>query len=355
MATTNDPSTILRDSDFPELTNDLILRAARGEHVERTPVWIMRQAGRYLPEFREARKRNDFFTICRSPELACEVTLQPIDRYAGLLDASIIFSDILVVPQAMGMEVQMLEKQGPHFPNPSKLRRPSPPQQEPNIHETLQYVMDAITLTRKSLNGRYPDASKELLACLSTLKAGAQMLQVFDSNAGELAPSDFSHFVLPGLLEIATRVKSELKALNLSAPIVVFARNAHYALEPLSDSDYDVIQVDFTLSPHVVHNAVKHKKVVQGNADPSLLYASAEKIESTVKDMLDGFGTSNGYIANLGHGMYPDHDPEHLKAYLTAIKEYSTAKNASTTAGGKKRKTASAQGSPVKSPTKAKK
>ncbi|KAJ3072827.1 Uroporphyrinogen decarboxylase in heme biosynthesis, partial [Rhizoclosmatium hyalinum] len=324
MATTNDSSTILRDSDFPELTNDLILRAARGEHVERTPVWIMRQAGRYLPEFREARKRNDFFTICRSPELACEVTLQPIDRYAGLLDASIIFSDILVVPQAMGMEVQMLEKQGPHFPNP--LKTPADLallNKNPNIHETLQYVMDAITLTRKSLNGRvpligftgapwtlmaymiegggsktyskaktwlykYPDASKELLACLvdtcvnylvAQVKAGAQMLQVFDSNAGELAPSDFTHFVLPGLLEIATRVKSELKALNLSAPIVVFARNAHYALEPLSDSDYDVIQVDFTLSPHVVHNAVKHKKVVQGNADPSLLYASAEKIE----------------------------------------------------------------------------
>ncbi|KAI9348129.1 Uroporphyrinogen decarboxylase [Obelidium mucronatum] len=377
------PPQLLTAADFPPLKNDLILRAAKGEKVERTPVWIMRQAGRYLPEFREARKRNDFFTICRTPELACEVTLQPIDRYEGLLDASIIFSDILVVPQAMGMEVQMLEKVGPHFPKPLKTPEDlSLLITNPDIKETLGYVMDAITLTRTKLDGRVPligftgapwtlmaymiegggsktyskaktwlykysEASKELLGYLTDVcvnylvaqvKAGAQMLQVFDSNAGELAPAEFNEFVLPGLLDIASRVKAQLKDLDLEAPIVIFARNAEYALEDLNKSQYDVVQVGFTLAPSAVRKIVK-KKTVQGNADPSLLYAPVEKIKSAVEEMLDGFGTGSGYIANLGHGMYPDHDPEHLKAYLTAIKEYSTAKNANTPAA-KKRKAA---------------
>ncbi|KAJ3018285.1 UNVERIFIED_CONTAM: hypothetical protein HDU68_011236 [Siphonaria sp. JEL0065] len=386
---------ILRNADFPVLKNDLILRAAKGEQVERTPVWIMRQAGRYLPEFREARKRNDFFTICRTPELACEVTLQPIDRYEGLLDASIIFSDILVVPQAMGMEVQMLEKVGPHFPKPLKTPEDlSLLVTSPNIHETLGYVMDAITLTRTKLDGRvpligftgapwtlmaymiegggsktyskaktwlymYPEASKQLLGwlvdvCVAYLveqvKAGAQMLQVFDSNAGELGPLEFEEFVLPGLLDLVVRVKKELREIDAEVPIVIFARNAEYALESLNESEYDVIQVGFTLSPHTVRKQVT-KKVVQGNADPSLLYAPVEKIKSAVKIMLDGFGTQSGYIANLGHGMYPDHDPEHLKAYLSAIKEYSTAKNtAASSSPAKKRKAVGKleNGSPAK-------
>ncbi|KAJ3094612.1 hypothetical protein HK100_006086 [Physocladia obscura] len=360
---------ILRDSDFPALKNNLIIRAAKGETIERTPVWIMRQAGRYLPEFREARKRNDFFTICRNPELACEVTLQPIDRYAGLLDASIIFSDILVIPQAMAsQEVQMLEKVGPFFPQPlitpADLARLT---LAPNVHETLQYVFDAITLTRTKLDGRvpligftgapwtlmaymiegqgsktyakakawlykYPVASKKLLSAITDLvveylvaqvKAGAQMLQVFDSNSGELGPDLFNEFLVPGLLQIAEKVKSKLKDIFLDVPIIIFARNSHYALETLSKSAYNVIQVDFTLSPEFVHSQVQRRKVIQGNADPSLLYADPENIRKVAEKMLDGFGTSQGYIANLGHGMYPDHDPEHLKAYLQSINENS--------------------------------
>ncbi|KAJ3416841.1 hypothetical protein HDV05_008426 [Chytridiales sp. JEL 0842] len=354
----------LRDSDFPPLKNDLILRAARGETLERTPVWIMRQAGRYLPEFREARKRNDFFTICRTPELACEVTLQPIDRYGELLDASIIFSDILVVPQAMGMEVQMLEKQGPHFPEPlrtpddlSKLTYPV------KTAEALGYVMDAITLTRKELNGRVPlfgfvgapwtlmaymiegggsktlskaktwlfkyqEASHKLLQMITDIivdylveqaKAGAQLLQVFDSWAGELSPQEFNTYSLPYLKEIAIKVNKALKALNYDVPLVVFARGAHYALKDLAELEYAVISLDWTITPQQAREQTGGKVTLQGNADPSLLYADPAEIRSVVKKMLDGFGTEKRYIANLGHGMYPDHNPEHLKAYLEAI------------------------------------
>lgn len=151
-------SKIYTDKDFPVLKNDLILRVVKGEKVEKTPVWIMRQAGRYLPEFREVRAQHDFFTVCRSPELACQVTLQPIDRYEGLLDASIIFSDILVVPQAMGMEVQMIPGKGPHFPDPlvtpACMTKLLPP--PINVDHSLSYVYEAITMTRTKLNGRVP-------------------------------------------------------------------------------------------------------------------------------------------------------------------------------------------------------
>ncbi|KAJ3105929.1 hypothetical protein HDU97_007275 [Phlyctochytrium planicorne] len=353
----------LRDTDFPTLKNDLILRVARGEEVERVPVWIMRQAGRYLPEFREARKKNDFFTICRTPELACEVTLQPIHRYNGLLDASIIFSDILVVPQALGMEVQMLEKKGPHFPNPletpedlKKLTYPV------DTSVALKYVFDAITLTRRELKGEvplfgfagspwtlmaymieggssktlgkakswlfnYPEESHRLLKIvtdvvveflINQVKAGAQLLQVFDSWAGELSPSDFEAFSLPYLKDIARRVSSELKKLNYHVPLVVFARGAHYALESLGKSEYDIISIDWTMDPKKARE-LANGKVLQGNADPSTLYGPEKHIRSIVKKMIEDFGPKSKYIGNLGHGMYPDHDPERLKIYLEAV------------------------------------
>ncbi|KAJ3161589.1 hypothetical protein HK101_000791 [Irineochytrium annulatum] len=362
--------------EFPALTNDLILRAARGLPVERVPVWIMRQAGRYLPEFREARKRNDFFTICRTPELACEVTLQPIDRYAGLLDASIIFSDILVIPQAMGLEVQMLEKVGPHFPDP--LRSPEDLTRltfPVDVDEALGYVYEAISLTRRELRGRVPligfvgapwtlmaymiegGGSKTLSKAKSWLfrhekeshkllqmitdvtvdfligqvRAGAQLCQVFDSWGGELSPSDFATFSLPYLSQIATRVKKGIEALDIpvsehGVPMIVFARGANHAVEALSHLEYDVVSVDWCITPQNAKAAAGGRVTLQGNADPSVLYAEKDKIRSVVKEMLEGFGTTERYIGNLGHGMYPgdcvselDHDPEHLKAYLEAI------------------------------------
>ncbi|KAJ3290329.1 Uroporphyrinogen decarboxylase in heme biosynthesis [Borealophlyctis nickersoniae] len=364
------------DADFPKLKNDLILRVARGEKVERAPVWIMRQAGRYLPEFREVRAQHDFFTVCRTPSLACLVTLQPIDRYP-LLDASIIFSDILVVPQALGLEVQMLPEKGPHFPAPlvtpadmSRLKT------EVNVDVELGYVFDAITLTRQGLDGRvplfgfvgapwtlmaymiegggsktlskaktwlwkWPQESKALLQRITDVivdflvgqvKAGAQLLQVFDSWAGELPPHLFEEFSLPYLMQIPVRVRAALKVLdptgNLAKiPMVVFARNAHNALEVLSSPplNYDIVSLDWTLDPKEARKRTGGRVVLQGNADPTVLYGSKEVIEKEVEKMLKGIGCKEKYIANLGHGMNPDHDPEHLGWYLQAIVSESSA------------------------------
>ena len=323
------------------------------------------------PEFREVRAKHGFFDVCRTPELACEVTLQPIDRYPTL-DASIIFSDILVVPQALGLEVQMLEKQGPHFPNPlvdpshlSRLR------QHVDVDVELGYVFEAITLTRTKLNGRvplfgfvgapwtlmaymiegggsrtlskakswlfnHPEESKRLLQRITDVtvdflvgqvKAGAQLLQVFDSWAGELSPQLFNEFSLPYLLQIPPRVRAALKQLDPTGslhkiPMVCFARNAHYALEVLSDpakSGYNILSLDWTLDPKEARRRTGGRVTLQGNADPAVLYASKEVIEREVEEMLKAFGGKERYIANLGHGMHPDHDPERLGWYLQAI------------------------------------
>jgi uroporphyrinogen decarboxylase len=355
-------------SDFPPLKNDLILRVIKGLPVKKTPVWIMRQAGRYLPEFRAARLRNDFFTICRTPELACEVTLQPIDRYDGLLDASIIFSDILVVPQAMGLEVQMVPGKGPHFPNPLNTPDDINRLKDVDVDIELSYVFDAITLTRQKLEGRvplfgfagapwtlmaymiegggsktlskaktwlykYPDQSHLLLQKITDVvvhflvgqaKAGAQLLQVFESNGGELSKDTFDRFSLPYLNQIATRVKAALQDVKLDVPVCVFARDSHYALEQLDLSPYDVVSLDWTVTPENARQRVK-SKTLQGNADPSLLYADKEVIREEVKKMVKAFGKEK-YIANLGHGMYPDMDPDHLEAYLIAIRDFTTEK-----------------------------
>lgn len=276
------------------------------------------------------------------------MTLQPIDRFAGLLDASIIFSDILVVPQALGLEVQMLEKVGPHFPaplvDPSHLSRLNA---NVNVHEALGYVYEALTLTRRQLGGRVPlfgfvgapwtlmaymiegggsktlskakawlykweAESHKLLQIITDVivqflvgqvRAGAQMLQVFDSWAGELSPKDFNTFSLPYMRQIATRVKAELG--DRAVPMMVFARGAHYALESLVDSDFDGMSLDWTIDPAQARSRSACKKVLQGNADPCLLYGPKETIHSRVREMLTGFGPKSKYIANLGHGMYP--------------------------------------------------
>ncbi|KAJ3117370.1 Uroporphyrinogen decarboxylase in heme biosynthesis [Phlyctochytrium bullatum] len=274
---------------------------------------------------RESRKKNDFFTICRTPELACEVTLQPITRYSGLLDASIIFSDILVVPQALGMEVEMLEKVGPHFPNP--LRTPADIDKLKFPVDTsvaLRYVYDAITLTRKELKGevplfgfagapwtlmaymiegggsktlgkakgflfKYPEESHRLLRMITVVivdflvdqvKAGAQVW--------ELSPGDFETFSLPYLSEIADKVSAALTALNYKVPLVVFARGAHYAVTSLSKTKYDVISLDWTILPKEARKQASDK-ALQGNADPSILYGPDSFIRSTVKQMMDDF------------------------------------------------------------------
>jgi uroporphyrinogen decarboxylase len=347
--------------DFPPLKNDLLLRAARREPVERVPVWMMRQAGRYLPEFQEVRAEHDFFTVCRTPELACEVTLQPLRRFP--LDAAIIFSDILVVPQALGLEVQMVKGKGPHFPDPLGSPDDLSRLTTPDVQRELEYVYEAISLTRRVLGGRapligfagapwtlmaymiegggskqfakckawlyrHPDASHELLKATTEVivehlcaqaEAGAQALQVFDSWAGELSPYQFAEFALPYLTDIAERVRER----HPDVPLIVFARGAHYALDALAATPYDVIGLDWTILPQAARAIVGDRAALQGNLDPGALYGPPATIRAHVERMIQGFGTE-GYIANLGHGMQPDHDPEHAGAFVEAVQEISS-------------------------------
>jgi uroporphyrinogen decarboxylase len=334
------------------LKNDLLLRSARGEKVSRPPCWVMRQAGRYLPEYHDAKGSRDFFECCRDPEIASTITLQPIDRYEGLIDAAIIFSDILVVPQALGMDVEMAPEKGPYFPAP--LRDPDEQyrqvmEKEVDVKKELGYVFEAISLTRKKLDGRVPlfgfcgapftilcymvegggskifqhvkkwiykykTEAKELLQKIAELSteylaqqvvAGAQIVQVFDSWAGELSPASFDEVSLPYLKYICDNLPRRLEELGEEkVPMVVFAKGAWYALDELCQTNYDVIGLDWLHDPAQAYQvAKKHGKVVQGNADPGVLYGGHEAITETVKRMVEGFGGGKqGWIANLGHG-----------------------------------------------------
>ncbi|CAB3985392.1 Uroporphyrinogen decarboxylase [Paramuricea clavata] len=354
--------------DFPPMKNDLILRAARGETTERVPVWIMRQAGRYLPEFLKFKEEhgNDFFHIVQTPNLACEITLQPIRRFD--LDAAIIFSDILVIPQALGMTCEMVKGKGPHFPEP--LREPEDIKklnENVVVEETLGYLMDAITLTRHKLEGKVPligfsgapwtlmaymiegggskttsnakkwlykhsEATSLLLQKLTNVivdylvaqvRAGAQMLQVFESCAECLSPYLFTLYAFPHLEEIAVRVKQRLG--KDAVPMVIFAKGASYAIRELSQSSYDVIGLDWTV-PVEDARLQAPNCVLQGNLDPCGLYASKDDLIRATKSMVRSFGTKK-YIANLGHGIYPDMDPEQVKIFIDTIHSYSESLN----------------------------
>jgi uroporphyrinogen decarboxylase len=308
--------------------------------------------------------------VCRTPELACEVTLQPIRRYKGLLDASIIFSDILVISEALGLPFEVRSGYGIHFPD--KLDSPeeidTKLHKNINVEEKLDYVLKAITLTRKELKGevplfgfsgspwtlmsymvegksgtnhstakswlyKYPEASHKLLNILSDtiidymvaqVKAGAQLLQLFDSWAGELSPEDFNTFSYPYILKIGKGVSEKIKELNYDVPISLFAKGAHYALNQFKDQSYfSIISLDWTIDPKVAREAIGDNIALQGNLDPTILFAPADTLKKRTTEMLHSFGTKP-YIANLGHGMLPNHDPEHLKVFLETIKEVST-------------------------------
>ncbi len=347
-------------ASFPSLQNDLLLRTARGETTNRTPVWMMRQAGRYLPEYRAVRETHDFFEVVETPDLAAEVTIQPVERLP--VDAAILFCDIMVVPEAMGLEVKMVSGQGPTFPQP--LTTPDEMERlvEPDIDDALGHVFEALTVTRKRLNGRvpligfagapwtlmaymvegggsksyraarkwlyrHPEASKALLQrttdvivdyLIGQVEAGAQMLQVFDSWAGLHGPETFRTFCLPYLAEIAERVH----AAHPEVPLVVFAKEAHFALDALAATDYDVISLDWTMAPDAAREVVGDRAVLQGNLDPCALYAPPDALRREVQHMLAGFGPHH-HIANLGHGMLPDHDPEHARVFVEAVHEHS--------------------------------
>ncbi|GAB9470910.1 Uroporphyrinogen decarboxylase [Globisporangium polare] len=353
---------------MPKLKNDLLLRALKGEKTERVPVWCMRQAGRHLPEFRALRNAGyEFFTMCGVPEIAVEVSLQPLRRYH--MDAVIIFSDILVIPQAMGMEVVMVPGVGPVLPNP--IRHPediAKLELSPNIEKTLGYVMDALNLARQEIKGevpligfvgapltllcymiegggsrtkailktflyQHPQAAHNLLqavtdVCVNFLiaqqRAGAQALQVFESVGAEvLTQEHYFEFAFPYMAQIAARVKDATP----DTPIVCFSKGTPYAYAALAETQYDCLGLDWQSDPAEVRKLVKGKVSLQGNFDSSAIYASPEIIREQVKKMLKAFGTQ-GYVANFGHGCFPDMDPVHVNTFIKAVQEISLDMNA---------------------------
>ena len=339
-----------------ELKNDLLLRALRKEKVERPPVWMMRQAGRYLPDYIKLREKYDFFTRCQTPELATEITLQPVDQVG--VDAAIIFSDILVIPQAMGVEVLMEEGKGPSLPKTIKTQQDIDALITEGAEESLKYVSDALKLTKKELNGRVPligfagapwtilcymvegkgsktwdkakqfaytqpELAHQLLQKITTItidylkaqvKAGADTVQVFDSWAGSLSPSDFKAYAQPYLLQIADALKGH-------APVILFPKGTWYALKDLSQSSASGIGLDWCVEPKLARELTGNNITLQGNFDPAKLLAPIPQIKQWVKEMIDGFGAQN-YIANLGHGITPNVPVDHAKAFVEAVNEY---------------------------------
>jgi uroporphyrinogen decarboxylase len=338
------------------LKNDLLLKALRKEKVERPPVWMMRQAGRYLPDYIKLRDKYDFFTRVQTPELATQITLQPVDQVG--VDAAIIFSDILVIPQAMGLEVLMEEGKGPSLPKTIKSQHDIDQLNTSNTEHHLKYVLDALSLTKKELNGRVPligfagapwtilcymiegkgsktwDKAKQfaytqprlahsLLQKITSItidylkaqvRAGADTVQVFDSWAGSLSPEDFQIFAQPYLTQIADALKD-------LAPVILFPKGSWYALKDLSKSAASGIGIDWSITPSLARELTNNNITLQGNFDPARLLAPIPQIKRWVKEMIDGFGVQN-YIANLGHGITPNVPVDHAKGFVDAVKEY---------------------------------
>lgn len=344
-------------NDFPELKNDLLLRTLRGEEVERPPVWMMRQAGRYLPQYMKLRKKYTFFERVETPELACEITIQPIDELEP--DAAIIFSDILTVPQALGIDVDLVKGKGPVMDNPICSVDDAFSILAEDVPEKLNHVMEAITLTRKELNGRvpligfagapwtlfcymvqgegsknfakakafmyqHPDAAKHVMKELTKatidylkaqIKAGAQVVQLFDSWSGLLGPEDFNKWAMPYLMEICDAIDE--------VPVILFAKGSWYALERLAyKSNASALGLDWTITPEYAREATRENIVLQGNFDPSKLMMPTDEITHQTKRMIDRFGTQK-YIANLGHGILPNIPVDHARAFVDTVKEYS--------------------------------
>ena len=339
------------------LKNDLILRAARGENIERYPVWLMRQAGRILPEYRAVRGAlSGFKELVETPERAAEVTIQPVDLLG--VDAAIIFSDILVVPEAMGLEYQMIEKKGPWF---EKTIRSEAALKKLDfnfdIQDRLGYVMEAIEITKKELDGRIPligfagapwtifcymtegqgsktfSESRKILYTNPTLAhellnyitdvtiqylkaqilAGANMVQVFDSWAGILGKEQYAEFGLKYMDKIAAAISE--------VPVTLFSKGAYNSITNLAKMDCNTIGVDWNMRIDEIRDLVGENRTLQGNLDPCVLYASHDEVERLTNNMLDSF-KSKRHIVNLGHGVYPDVDPEKVKTFIQTVKNY---------------------------------
>lgn len=337
------------------LKNDLLIKAAKGLDVSRPPIWLMRQAGRVLPEYRATRsKAKNFLDFVKNPELACEVSIQPVDILG--VDAAIIFSDILVIPEAMGLPYQMIEAKGPWFENTIKTKFDIDALKIADAND-LNYVIKAIELTKKELNNRVPligfagapftifaymiegsgsktfskakqflytqpELSHKLLDKITQstihylkaqVEAGADLIQIFDSWAGVLTEQMFYEFSLNYISKICNAISSLV-------PVTIFAKDAHYAIEEISKTSCSVIGLDWTINPTIARQQGINK-TLQGNVDPCLLYADEKKIISETQVMLNAFGKQK-YICNLGHGLYPDIDKEKVKFFVDFVKNY---------------------------------
>lgn len=348
------------------LENDLLLRALLRQPVARTPVWIMRQAGRYLPEYRATRARaGSFIKLMSTPELACEVTLQPLDRFP--LDAAILFSDILTIPSAMGLGLHFVEGEGPAFERPVRDASAVMQLAIPDPETELRYVMDAVRLIRRELAGRVPligfagspwtlatymveGGSSREFARIKTLlyqepatlhallgklagsvtlylnaqiKAGAQAVMLFDTWGGALAAAAYREFSLRYMTQIASGLIREHD--NRRVPLILFTKGGGGWLESMAESGADALGIDWTQDIGEARRRVGDRVALQGNLDPAVLRASPEQIRAQAGLVLDGFGHGNGHVFNLGHGVTQDVPPEHVAALLDAVAELSPA------------------------------
>lgn len=346
------------------LKNDLYLRALNREETERTPVWVMRQAGRYLPEYLRVRKQaGDFMTLCSTPELACEVTLQPIDRFN--LDAAILFSDILTIPDAMGLGLHFEAGEGPKFSNPVRNRADVDNLPIPDPMDTLRYVMDAVSTIRRELDGRVPligfsgspwtlatymvegggskdfakvkgmlfsepatlhklldKTAQSVISYLNAqVESGAQALMVFDTWGGALSPANYREFSLRYMQQIVDGLTRE--ADGRKVPVVLFTKNGGQWLDIMADTGCDGLGVDWTTDLADARARTGDRVALQGNLDPSVLYGSPESIRAEVKKVLDSYGPGPGHVFNLGHGIHQHVNPEHLAIMVEAVREQS--------------------------------
>jgi uroporphyrinogen decarboxylase len=347
-----------------ELKNDVFLRALMCQSVPRTPVWIMRQAGRYLPEYREVRgQAGDFMSLCRNPELACEVTMQPLRRYK--LDAAILFSDILTVPDAMGLGLHFIAGEGPKFKEPVQSADAIRNLRVPDVEQKLSYVFEAVRTIRRELNGEVPligfagspftvgtymveggssrefptikalakespDVLDHLMNIVAEttieylngqIEAGAQAIQIFDTWGAALEGDDFRRFSLASMQKIIDGLIREKDGQKI--PVILFTKGAGPLLADLAETGCDALGVDWTTDLATAREYVGDKVALQGNLDPATLRESPEVIRQGVADTLESYGKGPGHVFNLGHGITPDIDPDHLGALVDAVHELS--------------------------------
>jgi len=349
-----------------ELKNDTFLRALLREPVDYTPVWMMRQAGRYLPEYRATRARaGSFLDLCKAPELACEVTLQPLERFP--LDAAILFSDILTIPDAMGLGLYFAEGEGPNFERPVRSAADIERLGIPDPEQDLRYVVDAVEWIRRALDGRVPligfsgspwtlatymveggsvksftqtkgmmyDRPELLHALLekvtdavicylnAQIARGAQAAMVFDTWGGALAPAKYREFSLRYMERIVGGLTREAEGRKV--PVILFTKNGGQWLDQMAATGCDALGVDWTTDLADARRMVQDRVALQGNLDPCVLYASPEQIRAEVAEVLASYGPGHGHVFNLGHGITPDVDPDHAAAMIAAVHELSPA------------------------------